>query len=329
MNAPASLPRDIDPAILQEAAEWMMRLTSGEAGAAEHEALARWQAQSSQHRLAWQRAEAFLADLRRMPAEVAKTALDRPPARRRALARLVWLPLAPTAAWLGWRHAWPAMLAELRTATGEQRQVTLADGTLLTLNTSTAVDIRYSSQQRLIRLIEGEVLIATATDPAPLTPSQPRPFLVQTVEGTARALGTRFTVRRLQGTGTERSRVVVFEGAVGISAGGRHLVLDRGRQAEFTTTAIGPAAPASEAVDGAWASGMLIARQIRLADLAAELDRYRPGLLRCHPGVADLRISGAFPLLDPERSLRLLTDTFPLRLRYRTRYWATLESNEG
>ncbi len=327
MSAPESPPRDMDPAILREAAQWLMRLSSGEAGAAERDALARWQARSPQHRQAWRRAEAFLADLQRVPGGVARATLDRPSARRRMLARLVWLPLAPTAAWLGWRHAWPEMGADLRTATGEQRQLALADGTRLTLNTATAVDVRYSPQQRLIRLIEGEILVATAADPAPLSPSHPRPFLVQTAEGTARALGTRFIVRRLEGG--ERSRVAVFEGAVEIRAGGLRLVLDAGRQAEFSATAVGRGSPATEAVDGAWNNGMLIARRMRLADLAAELDRYRPGFLRCHPDVAELRISGAFPLLDPERSLRLLASTFPLRVRYRTRYWATLEPAEG
>lgn len=332
MSPPESHPLEIDPAILKQAADWLMHLSSGEPDAGERDALAHWLAQDPRHRLAWQRAEALLADFKWLPPDIAKATLDRPAPRRRMLARLLWLPLAPTAAWLGWRTLVPEAQADLRTATGEQRQLTLPDGTLLTLNTATAVDVHYTPQQRLIRLIAGEIMVATAADPAP-TSAAPRPFLVQTAEGTARALGTRFTVRRLEYTPAQenrsRSRVAVFDGAVEITAGGLRQRVNRGEQAEFTPSAITPPHFADEAIDGAWNNGMLIARQMRLADLAAELDRYRPGILRCHPDVAELRISGAFPVIDPDRSLRLLETTFPLRIRYLTRYWATLEPAQG
>lgn len=320
--------QEIDPAALKQAADWLMRLSSGESVASERDALENWLAKDPQHRLAWQRAEALLADFKRLPPQVAKSTLDRPPPRRQALARLLWLPLVPTAAWLGWRTLGPEARADLRTATGEQRQLTLPDGTLLTLNTTTAVDIRYTPQQRLLHLIAGEILVTTAPDPSP---APPRPFLVQTPEGTARALGTRFSVRHFESPlahesqGTGRSRVAVFDGAVEITAGSLRQRLNRGEQAEFTPSAITPPRVADEAIESAWHNGMLIARQMRLHELAAELDRYRPGILRCHPEVAELRISGVFPILDPERSLRLLENTFPLRVRYRTRYWATLE----
>lgn len=335
MRVVASGAPEIEPNVLKEAAHWLVRLHSGEPGAVDDAALQRWLDASPQHRRAWQRAEQLLGGLQTVPTQAARAALDRPPrgpSRRGAIARLVWLPMLPTAAWLGWSQLpWREWQADYRTATGEQTRVTLADGTQVLLDTASALNVRYTGEQRLLRLLAGEVFITTAPDlRADGTPPQasPRPFIVQTPDGTARALGTRFTVRHddagIWDKSRSRSHVAVFEGAVEIATGGHTRRLDASEQADFSASAIGPVSAVDEALEGAWRTGMLIARRMRLADLAAELDRYRPGLLRCSPEVAELRISGAFPLLDPERSLRLLAETFPVRVHYRSRYWATL-----
>jgi transmembrane sensor len=80
-------------------------------------------------------------------------------------------------------------LADQRTATGEQRTIRLADGTLINLNTHSAVDVRFDEKQRLVILQEGEILVETGHGDA-------RPFIVETREGSMRALGTRFLVKR-------------------------------------------------------------------------------------------------------------------------------------
>ncbi len=306
----------IDPAILKEAADWLMHLHAGSAGPAEWQAVEAWRARSPAHGLAWQRAEALLGELRHLPAGPARSALEHPSPRRRQLLRLAWIPALP-AGWLAWRQV-SVDGERWQSATGEQRPLTLADGTRLLLNTATEVVVRFDAQMRLIRLLTGEILVTSAPDP------QARPLIVVTVDGAARALGTRFSVRR--SSGEEGSRVTVFEGAVEVEAGGRRQRVSSGERLAFGTHGPGLPEPSEDAVDGAWTQGMLIARSMRLADLLAELDRYRPGILRCDPAVAELRVSGSFPLLEPERSLDLLAASFPLRVRYRGRYWATVEA---
>lgn len=323
MNLAPSLPGDLDSQVLQEAAEWMVLLHSGEAGEAERQQLQLWQQRSPAHREAWGRAEAFFHDLQALPAGLARDALARPgKGRRRALGKLLLLgAVAPTAAWLGWRGLEQLSAGEaLRTATGERREFRMTDGTRLTLNTGSRVRVLYSDTQRLLRLEAGEIHIDTAPD----TLAAARPFLVQSREGLARALGTRFTVRQEE----ESSRVAVFAGAVEISGQGWRRVLGSGEHARFTAAAMAAPATAEAGTDDAWRFGMFLARNLPLGELAAELERYRPGLLRCHPAVAGLRVSGAFPVDDVDRSLRLLEETFPLRVRYRTAYWATLEARE-
>ena len=97
----------------------------------------------------------------------------------------------------------------------------------------------------------------------------------------------------------------------------------RWRGAELRLDDQGPsdAAPADpHAAD--WMRNVLHAREMRLDAFAAELGRYRPGLLRCDPAVAPLRVSGAFQLHDTDAVLAALPATLPVSVRYRTSYWS-------
>jgi transmembrane sensor len=70
---------------------------------------------------------------------------------------------------------------------------------------------------------------------------------------------------------------------------------------------------------------MLLADKMRLADFVAELSRYRRGALYCDPAVAGLQVSGAFPIDDTERVLRMLVSTYPVDAVTRLHgYWVTL-----
>lgn len=311
----------IDSAILEEAADWLLRLQSGDLDVAGRAALERWRERSPQHRLAWQRAEAVLATFDRVPAELRENTLPRlgRSDRRRALRTLVSLLAATPAVWLAWRQLpLSEWRADFRTATGARRSVLLADGTQLLLNTATAVDVAFDAAERRLIVRAGEILVTTGHDPQ----YRAAPFVVQTAQGSARALGTRFTVRQ-----RERStQVAVFDGAVELRPShGAGAVLRAGERSEFDDTVTAPA----QAVDELallWQQGMLVARNMRLSDLLAELDRYRSGVLRCHPDIAGLRVSGAFPLDDIEASLRLLQKTLPVRISATTRYWITIEA---
>jgi len=318
MSAAAPL---LDEQTALAAAEWYFLLGSGEASEAERHACQTWRQSDPRHELAWQRAQQIGRNFASLPAELALPSLNRNRrnARRAAVKALVLLLTAAPAGWLAWRSA-PARewLAEHRTATGEQRQLTLADGTRLHLNTATALDVEYDGQHRLIRLHAGEVLVETAPDG-----DAHRPFFVTTPDGSARALGTRFIVRRE----TEGSLVAVLQGAVEIRparAPEQALVLAAGQQARFDRQATGTAETADAHADD-WSRGILFVRNMRLADFLAELDRYRPGVLRCDPAVAGLTLSGAFQLGDIEQVLASLTESLPVTLRYRSRYWVTVE----
>ena len=65
---------------------------------------------------------------------------------------------------------------------------------------------------------------------------------------------------------------------------------------------------------------------MRLGHFIAELSRYRPGLLRCASEVAELRISGVYPLADSDAVLDALTQSLPVSINRRSRYWVTVSA---
>jgi len=310
------------------AADWLTLLMSGEAGDEQQRQWLQWRQAHVDHEAAWQHVESVtgrMKSLERAPAYAALSSYGaggRPasPTRRRATRMLLWGGLATGAGLLASHTGtWQATMADYRSSTGEPCSVTLEDGTRLTLNTDSAVNLRFDANQRRILLVAGEIMIATRHGPGS---TDPRPLLVTTAEGSIRSLGTRFTVRQH----AERTSVAVLESAVEVSpwaGSGSALLLHAGERTQFSRDAVEAPRPADEHAD-AWARGQLVADEQRLDDFLAELGRYRPGVLRVDPHIAGLRLSGVFPLADTDRILATLPSVLPVRVQWRTRFWATV-----
>ncbi|QHF44450.1 histidine kinase [Pseudomonas sp. S35] len=306
--------------VLEEAAEWLMRLSESELSDSERAEWERWKVSSPERDRAWARAQLLQSKLGGLPPSLAMSALDRPshPERRAALGKLALLLALMPVGWGSWKLAQTQQwTADLRTRVGERRELTLADGSRITLNTDTAIDVLFDSQQRLVHLREGEILVQTAQDAS-------RPFLVSTRQGRMQALGTRFTVREL----SSRTHLAVLDGAVQVVLADNRqnapLIVNAGQRTDFSAQHFGALNPADRNV-GAWAQGMLMADNMRLADFVAELTRYRHGFVRYDPAIANLRISGAFPISDTQRTLNMLVQTYPvLASAHLNGYWVTL-----
>lgn len=320
MNAAAAdtLTREI----ALQAADWFVQLHDGDASAADRHACAAWRAQAPAHELAWQRALAVSQCAAVVPPALGNDSLLRPRprglARRDAVRALAALMVAVPAGWQAWRtEPWQRWTSSHVTATGEWRSWMLADGSRMTLDTASVVDVEFDERQRSIHLRAGAVWIETAADPHPVH----RPLVVHTPQGRVRAIGTRFTVRA-EG---ERSQVAVLQGAVELRPRDAAVVqrLDAGEQAAFSRTSVATVQPASAGA-GQWARGLLAVDDMRLDAFLAELGRYRHGLLRCDPAVAGLRLTAAFQLADTDAVLNNLVHLLPVQLQYRTRYWVTL-----
>lgn len=301
---------------IRAAARWYAQLASGTADAHEQARWQQWHDSDPLHQLAWQRMQAVSDSLGRVPGQLAaSTLLAAGQSRRQVLYGLACLLGGGTLATLGWRSDLGlALRASHHTAVGERRTFTLPDGSQLTLDTDSAVDVRFDKRQRLLVLHRGQLAVSTGSDPAA------RPFLVDTRFGQVLALGTRFTVSALD----QGSEVAVLEKAVQVSAGAsRPLRLEAGQRVAFGATGIGQVRD-NDASVGAWQDGSLIAIEQPLGELIAQLSRYRPGVLQCDPAVANLKISGAFPISDTDLALAALQSTFAVDVRRRTRYWVTV-----
>ncbi|QVQ26934.1 FecR domain-containing protein [Achromobacter deleyi] len=316
----SAAPGSIDPEIAGEAASWLVRLHSGRFSEADRQACERWRQRSAEHDLAWTRAQAVLAKLGGLPSGLGRATVDATASRRTGLRVLAGLIVATPAGWLAWRAAPRQWTADYATRSGERRRIELPDGSLLVLNTASAVDLDYTGEQRLLRLVAGEILLRSAHS----RPPDPRPLLVRTAEGSVQPLGTYFAVRQMEA----RSRVTVIEGRVRVQprAALAGVVLEAGQSTDFSAEAAQPAA-ASTHPPQAWLDGVLYADNLRLADFLQELARYRPGLLRCDPEVADLRISGGFQVDDTDAVLLAVSRALPVRVVYRTRYWVSVTAS--
>lgn len=303
--------------VQREAAEWLAVLHSGDADQGDIDRCRAWRDADPAHERAYRKVEALWRrfdglDRERVATTTLHTVLGE--TRRRTGPRGGLLTLVAMLLFggslLAMRPFTPLeLLADYRSGVGEQREVLLPDGSRLLLNTASAVDLAYHDGERRVRLLRGELLAEVAKD-------RGRPFVVETGQGTARALGTRFTVRAEDDT----LRTVVTESAVELCASEATsatrpdcVSASAGQSVNVSRGQVHGPRPVSAAMATAWVRGRLVADDQPLAELLAELSRYRRGLLRYDPAaLAGLRVSGVFPLDDTDRALAMLADYLPI-----------------
>ncbi|WP_434707393.1 FecR domain-containing protein [Pseudomonas sp. R1-1] len=317
-------PRALDPAIVEQAIQWLVRVRFNQADEQTQRSFEHWLQQRPEHGLAWQRVETLGDDFEGVPSQLARQTLDgtRQGMRRRESLKLLGvLATVGTAAWLGRDYTpVPAMLAQQRSSTGERRRFQLDDGSLVQLNSDSAVDSEFDAQRRLIILRRGEIIVNVGADPHS---HQVRPFWVQSRDGLMQAHSSRFLVRERD----DGTLVAAQEGSVTLFPGARQTPASRNVQAgdQLLFTSSGVRTLSDTGLDPwSWGDGVISARNMRLGDFIAELSRYRPGVLRCADEVADRRVSGTFQLADNDQVLALIAQSLHLHVDYRTRYWVTV-----
>ncbi|WP_192563577.1 DUF4880 domain-containing protein [Pseudomonas gozinkensis] len=304
-------PMDFSAQVAEQAVHWLLEMQQGQLSPRQQQAWQQWIDAHSEHRRAWEHMQRVNSRLRGLSSPLAHAALNAPKsASRRQALKLLLILGAGSAVTCGMReyNPLPSLLADYRSPIGQRRKISLGAGGQLQLNTASAADVRGDG---LIRLLEGEMLL-TAT----------QSFEVQTAQGVLKTQGARINVRQF----ADRTQIALFEGRVELSTQGRvPMLLPIARQLSFSTTGVGEAKPL-DANSGAWADGMLVAAHMRLGDFLDELGRYRRGQLNCDAKVADLLISGTYPLDDSERILDLLEISLPVKVKRFTRYWVTVEA---
>lgn len=306
----------MDDAIANEARRWYARLFSPDCAEDEREAFRRWQAADPGHAAAYARVERLMGRVDELRDDwairlAARDALRegprRPPWKRVAAAALA-ASLALVVGMVALRTFRSADVPVQRyaTAVGEQRNVTLADGTVLVLDTGTQVEVGYSARTRRVTLAAGRAQFDVAHDAG-------RPFVVQALGGTVTALGTRFQTDIRDGTVV----VALLEGSVAVesSTGGRHSQLAPGEQLVYNASGTRwDKAPASLEAANGWTEGKLVFDDAPLPELVAEVNRYASTRLRIgDPALESLHISGTFSAGDQASLLLALEGIWSIK----------------
>lgn len=315
-------------AVLEQAANWYAVLRDGKADPHECADWQAWLREDEAHRAAWRYVEGISSNFEslrgqpdaRLAADTLNTAARRL-ARRRLMAGAAVVFTGGLLGAMAFREeSLPASVMALgaghHTATGEQREITLADGTRLWLNTGSAINVNFDEHHRVVELLQGEVFIDTASDAT-------RPFLVTTRHGRMQALGTRFDVRR----DATQTRLSVYEGAVSVqaAASGTTRIVAAGQQTGFAAGRIDASSAADQARE-AWTRGALVADNISLSEVVEELRRYRPGHLGVADEVAQIKVYGSFPIEDTDRVLHMLAAALPIRIEQPMPWWTRIEA---
>lgn len=312
-----------------QAAEWLARrdAAAGEGRAAdegrESPEFTAWLASDPRHRAAYLRLAAAWersASLKRLrpPDGVVDADLlkpHRPGARSRS-----WrapLALAAGLAAIGFAGLWWAHLSGsrqiYRTEIGGLSRVVLKDGSTVTLNTDTELQVRFSPSRREVMLERGEAQFSVTHDAA-------RPFDVLAGGRVVRAVGTAFDIKLDHG---ESMEVMVTDGRVALLEIARAPGTAAFGMAPPTISAGEAALATSQKVTVrrvsatdvarrlAWEVGELSFQGETLADCVAEFNRYnRKKLLVSDPSIASLQIGGNFQALDVDSFVAALGRSF-------------------
>jgi transmembrane sensor len=298
--------------VLQDAQQWFVLLRDDAATAEDRRRFTAWLAADPAHRRAWDdterlwtRLDAVVPALRLETLDLRGVLAPQPV----SMTRRTWLKQAAAAALvLGGGTAWYATSADLfadhRTAVGERRGLTLADGSRVDLDAGSALSVAFTDGQRRITLHHGRAFFQVAKDAA-------RPFVVVAGNGEVRALGTAFDVKH----GLHAVRVAVSEHAVAVSVAGESARLEAGAAMDYSAAGLGAAAGADIASLLSWRQDRLFFQEAPLSDVVADLDRYRRGrIVILDEAIANLPVTGFFHAAQAEAALQTIAATLPVRL---------------
>lgn len=288
--------------------DWLLRLKDMPQCRETENGLQAWLAHSEGNRSAWQgalRTWELLGELKPQHADLwaarpAENVIAHPAMRRGRWAAGIALAVAATIVAV---FAAPTLLLRLQadvvTATGESRTVTLEDGSQVNLSGGSAIGVDFTAEERRVRLLSGEAFFDVAHDAG-------RPFTVEAGGTTVVVLGTAFDVALDPSSTT----VQLARGVVGISGTAASAVMEMApgdmATVDHETGAIARETVPAEEI-AAWRNGLLFVNNVTVESVVARLQRYHPAWISMPDStLGRQRVTGLYDLRDPDRALRAL-----------------------
>lgn len=305
--------------VQQQAAEWILRFSEVEQDSddaiALHTAWQQWCQSDPRNPVVYHQMQQLWTNAAITPAATA---------RKSRSPRYVALAMLIGGGWLLSQLPYAYWLADQRTVAGEVRRIMLDDGSELMLNSNSAVNISFTSQKRTITLLRGEVYAHVAKDP------RSRPFVIDSTQATAQALGTRYRVRD---TGKE-TLVSVDESRVRVSANeNANIRIDLGAGQQVGLDRLHITRPVGASTEAGWVHNQLIFENTPLAQVVDELSRHYPGIIYLDPRqrqeLERLHFTGVLPLNDSQQALELLKHSLPISVRQSFGYLVWISENKN
>lgn len=296
-----------DREALDAAASWIARLRSPDVGPADRRGFQQWLNAAPGNRQAfdamldmWDR----LGVLEQVPIPV-----PRRPAVRTGFGRAGW-PIAAAAVLLLSLSTFHqgSQPVTAHTRIGEQRELTLVDGSRLWLNTGSDVRYEIGNEERTVAVEAGEIFVEVAHDAR-------RPFRIHTSHGTVTAVGTAFGVQ----VRPDAERLAVTDGVVRVQLAGaaasEGVAIEAGQVVEFDHTGMRATRDRPDDVL-AWRQGELVYAEVPLADVVRDLNRYLPTRMTItDPELGQRPVSAVLRLQDQGAMLDALAAILDLRWR--------------
>lgn len=292
----------------EEVADWIFRNKEPRQTAAEKAAFQQWLNSDPDNRHVYAAAERLMGE--------ARIAIQSDPALRdfKVKPRNVTKPIAGSLVALALASSLFFLLdgpmrlqADAISETGEQPVITLADGSTLQLNASSAVAYDYNDRRRTVRLLRGQAFFQVVGDPN-------RPFTVEAGDARITALGTAFDIR----LGNTETGVIVTQNAVIVeSVGGLHtsVRVEQGQQAAYARATGFSDVRASDSLTAlAWRRGQLVVDNAPLSYVVEEMRRHFSGQIVVASGdLSRRRVSGTLAVADTDAALAFLEQALGLK----------------
>jgi transmembrane sensor len=216
---------------------------------------------------------------------------------------------------VGWFALRYPQIQELETPVGEQRRVTLVDGSHLDLGPASRASTRFTLLRREVQLDRGQAFFAVAHDAL-------RPFVVRVNGLTVTAVGTAFDVR----IGSSSTVVTVSEGRVSVAPGASEAGRGRSISPETVHAGVGQRVTLSKSeprltvvtvdptVAGSWREGTLLFVGEPLDEVVSEVNRYSARPIVVAPAVAQTRFTGTVSGTNVGDWLKALEQIFAVKV---------------
>ena len=301
-----------------EAQAWVRRLVSGEATAADGEALRRWCKMSPAHAAAFSAAsqlwEALGPASQSLPDSIQVIGDRRSVDRKSLIGRRAVIGGALAASAAGVMIArppfdmwpsWSELRASYRTSAGEQREIALIEGVSVQMNSRTSLSMSGGDNSGVFNLIAGEVSVAVSD-------RVDRPCQVRAGGGRVSAINARFDMRVLE----DGACVTCLADRIEVEYGGRSATLGAQQQIKYGSNGLGSIVAIDPTVVTAWQKGLMIFHMTPLSEVVEELNRYRSGrIVLLNSDIARIPVNGRFRIDRPDEALTQLERAFGVRRR--------------